>query len=177
MGKTTEYKLPSGDVVLLDMEDYFKILPYKWRVSKHYNKKYARAIINGKEVLMHKFIIGNGSSKHTHHKNGDGLDNRKSNLSSTDCATHLKKHSGRRNKSTQFYESKKMLNGIYSKPYWAQNIILHRIFVLKTTATSLSKIINVTPATIRNWEEGVCAPPVNKYHEILKLKNVPDRKA
>lgn len=66
------------DKVLIDRKDLNKVLPYRWsrhKVSK--NITYAKAPRIG---YMHTFILGKYEGMVVDHINGNGLDNRRSNL-------------------------------------------------------------------------------------------------
>mgnify|MGYP007100070924 FL=1 len=79
-------KLTQGKYALVDDEDYEALNKLKWRCSKGGNTFYAygtsRDITTNKEitVLMHRLVINTPKGLHTDHINGNGLDNRKSNL-------------------------------------------------------------------------------------------------
>lgn len=66
--------------ILIDECDSW-LLNYKWSYQKTRKGKpyYARATINGKRTLMHKLIMAE-ENKLVDHVNGNGLDNRRSNL-------------------------------------------------------------------------------------------------
>jgi len=64
-------------VVIVDDEDHEKIKGYSWHIHKAGTKDYARAWIHGRREYMHRVIM---SGDLIDHINGNGLDNRKSNL-------------------------------------------------------------------------------------------------
>lgn len=72
--------LTNGMVSLVD-DDLIYLQKYNFRLQKTRNGKpfYARCSIKGKEVLLHKIIMPE-KNKIVDHINGDGLDNRRSNL-------------------------------------------------------------------------------------------------
>lgn len=53
-----------------------------WRTFSVGKKRYARASVNGRRVLIHRFLVGlnDGDTKTVDHINGDSLDNRRENL-------------------------------------------------------------------------------------------------
>lgn len=77
---TKEIKLTKGYVALVDDEDYNYLNQWKWAVSKRKNTIYAQGVINNKPNHMHRFIIKPKKNQIIDHINGNGLDNRKSNL-------------------------------------------------------------------------------------------------
>ena len=62
--------------VLIDDEDYDLIKGFNWSLSKESDRFYAATKIKGKTVKMHQVIMN--YPKMVDHKNGNGLDNRKS---------------------------------------------------------------------------------------------------
>jgi hypothetical protein len=94
------YKDGQPHKVLFDDEDEFLIKQYKWHLLKGPRAKtaYAAATIikNGKiiTVLMHRLIMGVDSPEiHVHHKNENGLDNRKENFDPLEIKEHAKLNS------------------------------------------------------------------------------------
>lgn len=75
-------KLSRGMSATVDETDLPLLEGKKWFCLKTHKKEiyYARAIINGKPVSMHRYIMGAKNGEFIDHINGDGLDNRRSNL-------------------------------------------------------------------------------------------------
>jgi len=79
-------KLTQGKVALVDEEDFERVSKYKWHyvdVSSNRARTkafYARALIDGKNVYLHRLITNALKGKVVDHKNHDTLDNRKENL-------------------------------------------------------------------------------------------------
>ncbi len=67
-------KSNTGEEILIDDEDYEKIIKYKWYC---YNSKYP---MTSKGISIHRLIIDCTDDKVVDHINGNSLDNRKSNL-------------------------------------------------------------------------------------------------
>ena len=66
---------------LIDTEDVDKIKICTWYGKKEKWNQYARGMIKGKEVKMHRYIMGvSDPTIHIDHINGNGFDNRKENL-------------------------------------------------------------------------------------------------
>ena len=83
-----EIQLTQGKVAIVDDEDFERISQYKWYATCEKRRKkqvfYAQRMssINGKRISikLHRFIMNNPADFQIDHKNGNGLDNRKSNL-------------------------------------------------------------------------------------------------
>ena len=80
-----EIELTQGEIAIVDDEDYERAIAYKWHVSAGYKEiKYARTNIKiGRQrttLSLHRFILQTHEDQEVDHINGDGLDNRKSNL-------------------------------------------------------------------------------------------------
>lgn len=76
--------LPSGHVMLVDIEDIPKIFNYSWHIFYNRNHVYVRGWHREtrKKIFLHRFILDvrPGDKIHIDHINGNTLDNRKSNL-------------------------------------------------------------------------------------------------
>lgn len=73
--------LSQGKVAIVDEQDFTRVSSYKWYAANVKKRNwYAQAMIDGKIVLMHRFILGISSGQCIDHINGDGLDNTRSNL-------------------------------------------------------------------------------------------------
>jgi len=69
--------LVMGDnIVIYSLIDHDTIIKYKWWDQKGY----ARAVINGKKIFMHRLIMNCYDEKIVDHINGNKLDNRRENL-------------------------------------------------------------------------------------------------
>ena len=95
--------LTQGRFAIVDAEDYEWLSKWKW--SYGYGGYAGRGIQYG-VIYMHRLILGTPAGSHTDHINGNGLDNRKSNLR---ICTH---HENMRNRSKQKGSSK------YKGVYW-----------------------------------------------------------
>lgn len=83
-----EIALSQGYVALVDDDDYERINQWKWRVLIKPHTCYAvRHSAGGrwKMVSMHREILGISLPVLTDHRNGNGLDNRRSNLRACSC--------------------------------------------------------------------------------------------
>jgi hypothetical protein len=79
--------LSQGKYALVDDADYERLNQWKWCVSNEYGKLYAVCWQNDQHVRMHRFLLGlkKGNAVQVDHKDGNGLNNQRSNLR---IATH-----------------------------------------------------------------------------------------
>jgi hypothetical protein len=75
-------RVPVGDrFALVDAADYPSVQPFRWRLLRGHNGKlYAYTSVTNGAVYMHRMIAETKPGDETDHENGDGLDNRRSNL-------------------------------------------------------------------------------------------------
>ena len=87
--------------VIVDLEQVETLSHFCWYGKTGEWDKYARAMSHGKEIKMHRLIMGVTDLKiHVDHINGNTYDNRKSNLRLADNATNHMNQKGRKdNKS------------------------------------------------------------------------------
>jgi len=83
--KVAEIPMAHGKVALVDSCDYDELSKYKWHANKSTHTSYAQT--NGvkenglyTKKYMHRIILGLKKGEVCDHINGDGLDNRRSNL-------------------------------------------------------------------------------------------------
>ena len=69
--------LTKGKFAIVDDDDFEYLNQFKWSLCAD---KYAQATINKKSVYMHRLVNKTPDAVITDHINGNGLDNRKSNL-------------------------------------------------------------------------------------------------
>ncbi len=73
-----------GDFTLIDVGVYPQIAPYSWRLHKKEEGKrtnYVKGSVNGEDIPLHRFLTGHIPEGYVvDHINGDGLDNRRTNL-------------------------------------------------------------------------------------------------
>lgn len=93
--------LSKGFVAVISAEDFRRVNRHSWyaHVSKGSKKKpgqpYARAVIKGKKVYLHRFITGcTDPDMQVDHLNHQTLDCRRENL---ECVTHAENQRRRRN--------------------------------------------------------------------------------
>ena len=75
--------LSSGDVAIVDDEDFDRVSAFRWYLSTHgYAQRCAHRRLGeaGTTITMHRFVLGLPSDAGIDHINRDRLDNRKANL-------------------------------------------------------------------------------------------------
>jgi len=72
-----EVPLTKGKTALVSDEDYERVMQHSWCMHP---QGYAKARINKKYVLMHRWIMGAKDGEELDHINGNKLDNRRENL-------------------------------------------------------------------------------------------------
>ena len=72
--------LVNGGVCLVDNRDFYLVSCFNWHARKRGNNFYAERYSNGRIVYMHRFILGCETGTIVDHKNGNGLDNRRTNI-------------------------------------------------------------------------------------------------
>jgi hypothetical protein len=77
-----EIPLTQGYVAIIDPEDAALVSQYEWRSQKGRLSVYAVTGHGKNTVRMHRLIAGTPNGVEVDHGNGDGLDNRRSNLRS-----------------------------------------------------------------------------------------------
>lgn len=92
-------------VAVVDDSDYETLSVYKWYLGQSGSRKvtYARAHVGNRNVSMHRLMFGDTGKLEIDHINGNGLDNRRSNLR---LVTHQQNlfHRGKQknNRSSQY---------------------------------------------------------------------------
>lgn len=90
-----EIDLGRGYVATIDDDDYEIVKHYRWKAMKTCGLVYAvshwQVLGEPRHALMHRLILGLSDRKIvTDHKNGNGLDNRRSNLRACSHADNMK---------------------------------------------------------------------------------------
>jgi hypothetical protein len=66
--------------LLVDEADYERVSAYKWWPFKREHLVYARTLIDGKNILLHRFLMGPKKGEVVDHIDGNPLNNQRSNL-------------------------------------------------------------------------------------------------
>ena len=111
--------LPSGHAVLIDSADFERINKHSWYLFRTgRNNEYAKTDRRHGHILMHRLIMSPPKHLQIDHRDGNGLDNRRSNLRiCTDLQNKLntgKKRVGKRFKGV-FFDKR---HGTYYAQLW-----------------------------------------------------------
>lgn len=81
---TIEIPLTQGFVAVIDEADWPLVQDYKWSVAvrrdAYATRQYAQTFVGRSIVLMHRLLLGAEPGQTVDHEDGDGLNNRRSNL-------------------------------------------------------------------------------------------------
>jgi hypothetical protein len=83
--------------VIFDYKDFNIIHGYKWRIRKG---KITNYVVSGNNIKMHRILLDAGDGEIVDHINGNGLDNRRSNLRIVNFAQNAQNRGNQRNKLT-----------------------------------------------------------------------------
>jgi hypothetical protein len=72
--------LTKGHYAIVDDADYPMLSAYKWQASERGTNVYASTDINRKKVYMHRMIMDPAEGLTIDHRDGNGLNNQRSNL-------------------------------------------------------------------------------------------------
>ena len=97
--------LTHGRVALVDDKDYEFIIQWDWGILDQHSKvQYAITRGSGKRYLMHRIILESKDGEITDHINGDGLDNRRSNIRTCTQAQNSMNSVKRKKDATSHYK-------------------------------------------------------------------------
>lgn len=116
-----EIPLTQGLVALVDDDDYEWLMRRRWHANRNRPtaKFYAQSVINKKNTIMHRLILGARKGEQVDHINGDGLDNRRTNLRI--CNGSQNQH----NRKLQI-NNKSGYKGVYfNKRKWTARIVVN----------------------------------------------------
>jgi hypothetical protein len=101
---TASIPLSSGAVAVVDEADLPLVEPYSWTARRSNGRLYARAHINGRMTAMHRHLMSAPPGIKIDHEDGNGLNNRRSNLrraTTTENNRNKSPHHGRRFKGIE----------------------------------------------------------------------------
>ena len=126
-----EIPLTLGLKAKIDREDLARVVAFKWQAETHRHTHYAGTSIKTgksfKRIRLHRLIMNVISGQAIDHINGDGLDNRRSNLQLISQAQNISKarYTPRTDKTSPFRGvSLHYTNNGVSRP-WAAQISVH----------------------------------------------------
>jgi len=77
---TASIPLTRGYTATIDEADVDLVAPYSWHAFPHRRTVYARATIDGRMTMLHQLLCQTPDGLVTDHIDGNGLNNRRSNL-------------------------------------------------------------------------------------------------
>ena len=72
--------LSGGEIAIVDDVDYTRVAHFNWRVMRSRNGLVLYAMKDSEPRMMHRLILNANDGELIDHKNGCGLDNRRSNI-------------------------------------------------------------------------------------------------
>lgn len=94
--------LTQGLFATVSDEDYDDLIRFKWCAGKYSKKWYAvRRVGEGKNILMHRYLLNAPEGVCVDHRNGDGLDNVRDNIR---LASHVLNNHNTRRSGTSTYK-------------------------------------------------------------------------
>ena len=102
--------------IKIDKKNYHLLSRYRW----HINNGYAETNLSGRNIRMHRLIIGAKKDEIVHHKNKNRLDNRERNL--IKLKTHQVHKSYHRKENERVSKQREKIKHIIPEPFNAQNI-------------------------------------------------------
>jgi hypothetical protein len=94
--------LTQGKFAIIDTNDYKRLSKHKWCAFKSHNNFYAMRRKNNKGIMMHRFIMNAPKGMDVDHIDGNGLNNRKSNLRICTHAQNIHNSRPIRNRSSRY---------------------------------------------------------------------------
>lgn len=95
-------KLTRGKETWIDDCDYERISRHQWHAQKDYNTWYAKTYIEGKIVLLHRFILNPPDNVEIDHRDGNALDNRRFNIRECSHSENMHNQRPQVNKSSRY---------------------------------------------------------------------------
>lgn len=83
--------LTQGKIAVIDAADYLLVSQLRWFALRDHNTWYAVSTTHP-QVKLHQWLMDTYGPVHVHHRNGNGLDNRRCNLQIISAAHHARQH-------------------------------------------------------------------------------------
>lgn len=64
----------------VDADDWERVSRYRWKATRRRKRLYVRGKVDGRDVLLHRFIMGDPAGMCVDHRDNDGLNNTRLNL-------------------------------------------------------------------------------------------------
>lgn len=64
----------------VDGTDWQRVAPYRWAATLRRRRLYVRGIVEGRDVLLHRFLTGEPDGLCVDHRDNNGLNNKQENL-------------------------------------------------------------------------------------------------
>jgi hypothetical protein len=98
-----EIQLTQGKVSIIDEADFELVNKFKWHARRQKDCFYAEARYKNTTISMHRYILGlKDKGTVVDHKDGDGLNNQRSNLRPCTHGQNMANRRASKNKSSQF---------------------------------------------------------------------------
>lgn len=116
-------KLSQNKFTIVDNEDYENLSMFKWYAIKRRDCFYAAR--KHCTILMHRVILNLGKRKMVDHKNGNGLDNRKTNLRICNYSQNSSNQKKQKNTSLKFKGIRKERGSRFSAQIMIKGRFIH----------------------------------------------------
>jgi hypothetical protein len=126
--------LTQGKYAIVDADDYARVNRHKWCLSRTGNQLYAQRRCRGKTIRMHQLIMNPPRGMVVDHIDGNGLNNRRSNLR---ICTRLENTRNRRRNPSTATGFKGVWRDKKTGKYWAQIQLSRRPTRLGSFATAV----------------------------------------
>lgn len=144
-------KLTQGKYALVDDDDYEEASKHKWSFSHGYAKR-SGPRPQSLKIYMHRVIMEAKTGQMVDHINGNGLDNRKSNLRFCNKSTNGMNR-GKNKNNTSGYKGVSLCNDQKRRKKWMARICINRVW------KQLGRFYTPQEASLAYQEAS------NKYHK------------
>lgn len=129
-----------GLTILVDDDDWQLVHGLSWVAVPNTNGRfYAQARWERQRLIMHRLIMGAKRGTHVHHKNNNGLDNRKENLMVVSPALHHLEHNRGERTGVYFDKREKRFRALIRLEKHRINLGLHDSREVALRAVALAR--------------------------------------